>query len=50
MLTISDNRHYLLEDGKPFFWLGIPAGLSSATSPRTKLTHILKTGLKKVSM
>ena len=22
MLTISDNRHYLLEDGKPFFWLG----------------------------
>ena len=22
MLTISDNKHYLLEDGKPFFWLG----------------------------
>ena len=22
MLTISNNKHYLLDDGKPFFWLG----------------------------
>lgn len=27
MLTISDNRHYLLEDGKLFFWLGNTAWL-----------------------
>lgn len=22
MLTVSENKHYLLENGKPFFWLG----------------------------
>lgn len=27
MLSISDNKRYLIKDGKPFFWLGDTAWL-----------------------
>lgn len=47
MLTISQNKRYLLEDGKPFFWLGDTAWLIFGNITEEEAYNYLKNRAEK---